>query len=270
VTKPHDDPAPRNGAEAYKALPKYAATRHGELSDMIAPAIDVTDAYGLLISRAVWILGEVPTRDNQDKVLRDLTSDVFDFLVASRRAVFEGQLGVGYPLARRAYESLSLMAVCAQDPSFAERWHAGAQIGNAEVRKALSRLPFGESEAELRELYKFFSKGSHPNRELIPERFLGDGNGFTLGSIGMPDLVLTVDACLNLLRLWAWFAPILGHFYQSSIDSHDPHWGRDYLAAHRDAEKVGQQLISEYNRLLAETKAAYDENGIKKPTSKER
>jgi hypothetical protein len=270
MTAASDGLAPANGAEAYNALPYYAARRHEELSRMLAPMLDTTDAYGSLTARVVWALGEVPTRGIQDRVARDLASDVFDFLIASRRALFECQLGVSYPLARRAYESVSLMAVCVQDAAFAGRWHNGGQIGNADVRKALTKLPFKESEESLRELYRFFSKGSHPNRVLIPERYLGDGNSFTLGSIGRPNLILTVDHCLNLVRLWSWFVAALGYFYRRDIDPRDASWGRDYLAAHRRAETVAESLIDEYNRLLTERDSEYDENGIKEPTSNDR
>jgi hypothetical protein len=244
--------------------------RYEELSRMLGPVVNTTDAYGSLLSRLIWAIGDAPTTSVQDRVVRDLASDVFDFLLATRRPILECQLGVSYPLARRAYESLSLLAVCLQDASVAERWHGGAQISNSNVRKALADLPFKERIEDLRELYKFFSKGSHPNRDLIPERYLGDGNGYTLGSIGRPNLVLTVDACLNLLRLWAWFAAALGYFYREQVDIRDRAWGRDYLAAHKDAEAVAAQLIHEYNRLLSEAQAEYDENGIKKPPSNDR
>jgi hypothetical protein len=270
VTEAKDDSAPTNGVEGYAALLRYSALRYEELSRMLSPVIGVTDAYGSLISRVVWALGEVPTTSVQDRVVRDLACDVFDFLLASRRAILESQLGVSYPLARRAYESLSLLAVCLQEAAVAERWSGGKQIGNAEVRKALSDLPFKEPVDELQELYKFFSKGSHPNRELLPERHLGDGNEFTLGSIGGPDLILTVDACLTLLRLWVWLAAALGYFYRQHVDSRDTQWGGDYMSTYQRANAVANQLTGEYNRLLREAQAEYDENGIKQPPSNDR
>ncbi len=234
---------------------------------MLASVVRSTDAYGSLISRLIWAIGGVPTAGIQDRVVRDLASDIFDFLFATRRPIFESQLAVSYPLARRAYESLSLLAVCIQDSSLAERWHGGAQISNTDVRKALETLPFKEPVEDLRALYKFFSTGSHPNRDLIPERYLGDGNGYTLGSIGRPDLVLTVDACLNLLRLWVWFAAAVGYYFREQLSRSDRSWGSDYLSLYKDAEAVAGWLMAEYNRLLSDVQAEYDENGIKKPQS---
>jgi hypothetical protein len=247
-------PEPTTGAEAFEQLGFYAAQRHKELSKMLAPVITAADAYAVLIARLVWILGDVPPVDDQDRVVRDLMADAFEFL-SWRRAVLEGQLNVAYPLARRAYESLSLLAVCVQDAGFSHRWQKGEKIGNVDVRKALARLPFKESEKALQELYAFFSKGSHPNRDLIPERFLGAGNGFALGSIGRPDLILTVDHCHNLLQMWAWFGAAAGYFYRRETDVHDISWGKDYIAAAANAQDVAEHIVNEYNRLLTERNA---------------
>jgi hypothetical protein len=209
-----------------------------------------------LVGRIVWVLGSVAPADVQDSVVRDLVADTFDFLLAWRRAILEAQLSVGYPLGRRAYESLSLLSVCAQDTAVAARWYKGAQIGNADIRSALARLPFRESEADLRELYRFFSKGSHPNRDLIPERYPGAGNDFVLGSIGRPDLLLLIDHCLNLLRMWFWFGAAAGYFYRRRIDAQDPEWGRDYLREAKRAEEIAVELTNEFNRLLGERSAS--------------
>ncbi len=88
-----------------------------------------------------------------------------------------------------------------------------------------------------------------------------------LGSIGRPEPVLNVDHCLNLVQLWAWFVPALGYFYRREIDSRDSEWGPTYLKTCRCAEEVASALVSEYNRLLGERGAEYDENGIRKATS---
>ena len=47
----------------------------------------------------------------------------------------------------------------------------------------------GEPEAEMRELYKFFSEAAHPNRSLIPHRMLGEGNEFVLGFEGVSEFL---------------------------------------------------------------------------------
>ncbi len=170
---------------------------------MSEPYIKITDRYGRLISRIVLLLGTKQLRGIQDAVIRDLVADVFDFLYESRPLILAGKLNVAFPLARRAYESLSLLHLCALDKSWAEKWHKGKEINNAEIRKVLGSHPMGESEQRMKELYKFFCSATHPNRELIPQRFVGKGNRYVLGVIGQPDLLLIVDYCGKTLSMRA-------------------------------------------------------------------
>ena len=122
----------------YHKLPEYELLRQSSLRKVFAAYIRVTDDYGRLICSAVDILGSAPSLSVQDRVIRDLLADVFDFLYESRRIIMSGQCTVAYPLLRRAFESLSLMVVCCFDAVVAERWHSGVQIHNREVRKKLA------------------------------------------------------------------------------------------------------------------------------------
>src|SRR6266550_4594409 len=125
---------PDRGA-TYHKLPEYELSRQKSLRKMFAPYIRVTNDYGRLICSAVEILGGVSPSSVQDLVIRDLLSDVFDFLYEGRRVIMSGQCATAYPLFHRAFESLSLMVACCFDPAIAERWHSGVQIPNREVRK---------------------------------------------------------------------------------------------------------------------------------------
>jgi hypothetical protein len=178
--------------------------------------------------------------------------DVFDFLWEWRRPLLEGRIQVAYPLARRSYESLSLLSICAQDPSFADRWERGKKISNAEIREALAGSPMPESEEALKDLYKFFSQGTHPNRDLIAYRYLGEGNQFVLGSIGVPDLVFVTDHCIKLVQMWFWFTAAVGYFFRAGIDTVDSSFGKDYLNTAKQAKKVVSWLVANFNRLLQE------------------
>ena len=102
----------------------------------VCPYIRVTDDYGRLICSAVEILGGVSPSSVQDLVIRDLLSDVFDFLYEGRRVIMSGQRATAYPLLRRAFESLSLMVACCFDPVIAERWHPSVQIPNREFARS--------------------------------------------------------------------------------------------------------------------------------------
>lgn len=241
-----------SGADLYKKLPGLAEPRRRELSAMLQPVLDLGDAYGALVARAVKALGSTPPTDRHDSIVRDLIADVFDFLYEWPRPLFEGRPHVAFPLARRAYESLSLLSACVQDRSIAERWDRGKEIGNAEIRKALADLPFSESEEATRELYRFFSKGAHPNRDLVGERFLGDGNEFVLGSIGRPEVILVVDHCHYFVQMWFWFCALVGYVAREPLTRMDPEFGRDYLETAEQAKHIAEWLVESFNRLLEE------------------
>ena len=145
------------------------------------------------------------------------------------------------------------MSICTQDPSFAEAWEKGKKISSAEVRKALANAPMAESEDTLKDLYRFFSQGSHPNRDLIAYRFLGNGNHFVLGSIGKPDLVFVTDHCIRLIQMWFWFVAAVGYSYREIIDKVDSSFGKDYLKTVEEAKTIISWLSENFNRLLQES-----------------
>ncbi len=244
-------------------LPLYAETRRKELLNQLQPVLDLADAYGSLVARATIALGTVAPKGRQEEEVRDFMADVFEFLYEWPRPLFEGRVQVSLPLARRAYESLSLLSACHQDASIARRWDSGKQIGNAEIRKALAKLPFPESEQAMRDLYKFFSKGTHPNRELIAERFLGDGNEFVLGSIGEPELVLVVDQCMHLVDMWFWFGALVGFLAKEELAKTDPSFGKDYMETATQAAEIKQWLVESFNKLLPERQAELRAEGYR-------
>ena len=217
---------------------------------MFQPVLDLAASYGSLVSRCVAAFGSVPPKSRSDVVIRDLIADVFDFLYEWGRPLFEGRVHVAFPLARRAYESLSLLSVCFQDRGIAERWDRGEQVGNAEIRKALANLPLPESEREMRDLYHFFSQGSHPNRNLVPERFLGDGNQFVLGSINQPELVFIVDHCRHLVDMWFWFVALTGFAAKEILVQSDPSFPNDYFPTAERAAEIKKWLNKVFNELL--------------------
>jgi hypothetical protein len=125
-------------------------------------------------------LGKINPVDNQDVALRDLMADTFDFLYEARHLIIRGKAEIAYPLARRAYESLSLLVACHLEPKLAARWMGNKRVSNEDVRRVLAKHPKGETENATRELYKSFSNISHPNRDAVAYRFLGEGNEFVL------------------------------------------------------------------------------------------
>lgn len=243
------------GRRAYAELGEYSAIRTKELSPILEPLVQVTDSLGELICEITLILGKIPPVSERDRVIRDLMADTFDFLVETRPLILKGKLEIAYPVARRAYESLSLLVACHLDGSLARRWSAGKQIGNAEIRRILGRHPLGEPEDRTRELYKFFSRSTHPNREHMPYRFLGDGNEFTLGAIGRPSLVMLADYSLKLLNLWFWFTSFVSFVHMEILARTNPGFHDTYRKVTTSTEAVAQWLANQFNHLLAEERA---------------
>lgn len=239
----------------YAKLEQYAALRTRELSEILQPYIEVTDRYGALICRVTLALGSTPPRSTLDATLRDLMADVFDFLYESRPLIIKGKLEIAYPLARRAYESLSLMVACHLNPKIASRWSAGKEIGNADIRRTLGSHPMGESEEKLKELYRFFSATTHPNRHHLAKRFLGEGNKFVLGAIGRPSLALLADYALKTLNLWYWFGAFVVFVYLEILARSDPGFEKDYDEVNRMAQEVAPWLSEQFNRVLGQEQA---------------
>jgi hypothetical protein len=244
---------PKEANEQYEQLSHYSETRMKEISGMMEPYIKITDRYGRLISRIVLLIGKAKPKDIQDVVIRDLLADVFDFLYESRPLILSGKLSIAFPLARRAYESLSLLNLCAVDKSWAEKWQSGKKISNGQIRKELAKHPFGESEENTRELYDFFCSATHPNRKLIPQRFLGEGNEYVLGVIGKPELLLVVDYCIRVLNMWFWLTAMVSYLYRETIIQFDKTYMDAYGQTANEAQKVNKWLTDNFNHLLKES-----------------
>lgn len=236
----------------YQELPTYAATRHQELSNLLRPYVQATDYYGGLITGLTLLLGQSKPVDDQDRIVRDLMADAFAFLYEGRRIVLQGQLEVAYPLIRRAYETVSLLALCVLDRRYADKWQTGAQIGNAKVRAELDKHPLGEQKDRTRELYQFFSKAAHPNRELVAQKYLGEVNEFVLGAIGIPSMALVVDYCIKHLQIWFWLTAVLAFRYKELIEAQFPDWGGAYAGVAKNATEALNWLGSQFDHLLEE------------------
>lgn len=247
---PAQTEALESGEQLYRRLADFAETRPKEHLRQLQPVLDLAASYGSLVSRAVVALGSVPPKSRPDVVIRDLIADVFEFLYEWPKPLFEGRPHVAFPLARRAYESLSLLSACFQDQSIAKRWDDGEQIRNTEIRKVLASMRLPEPEQEMRDLYRFFSKGAHPNRDLVAERFLGAGNQFVLGSIIQPELVLIIDHCICLVEVWFWFGALAGYVAKELLAQCDPSFGKEYLATAGRAAEIKASLAKGFNELL--------------------
>jgi len=237
------------GAEEYHRLKEYAKTRSSELSKIFQDEIEVLMEYEELICRATVILGTYPPKDITDRSIHDLFADDFDFLYISRRLVLEGYVSTAFPLLRRAFESNSLIQYFMLLPNKVIEWDKGKQIKNVEIRKYLDSHPMGESEKAMKDLYVFFSGATHPNREYIPTRFLGEKNQFVLGAIGVPDLLVVADYIHRLIELWFWFAALISYHYREILHSVDKKYVNDYMKVANKAKKVSGELLTSEREL---------------------
>lgn len=253
---------PNEATKLYEALQNYADTRTKEMSGMAEPYIKITDIYGRLISRLVLLLGGNKPVNTQDIVIRDLMTDVFDCLYESRTLILSGKLNIAFPIGRRAYESLSLLHLCSLDKAWAEKWHKGKKIENYKIREELGVHPKGESKEQMKELYNFFCIATHPNRELIPRRFLGEGNEYVLGAIGEPNLVIVLDYCTKNLEMWYWLTATVSYFYKEVIAELDKGYYELYQQAAKEAQKVKVWLIENYNNLLREEQKYWENHPV--------
>ncbi len=231
----------------YSTVQEWEAKRTVELSRIYSPYVRVTDAYADLVCEIVDVIGKKKPKSVQGVVVRDLLGDIFDALYEARRVILTGKCSIAYPLGRRVFESVSLMALCILDEKCAAKWHSGAEIPNSEVRRKLGAHPLGEDEKSMKDLYRFFSGGAHPNRDLIPRRFLGEGNEFTLGAVPKPSMALVTEYCMIHLR----------HFYCDLVDPASPDFGKRYLHVADAAQKLQAQLETNFERLAKEERAMY-------------
>jgi len=107
----------------------------------------------------------------------------------------------------------------------------------------------GESEKSMKVLYNFFSGATHPNREYIPNRFLGEGNQFVLGAIGAPDLLVMTEYMYDLIQLWFWFAALISYYYRELLHSTDKKYIEDYMKIANKAMILGEELLKSQHKL---------------------
>lgn len=249
------------GEALYAQLPEISATCEQKLKSQLQSVQSLLESYGSFVAGATAALGSVAPQNRHDEIIRDLIADVFDFLYEWPRPLFEGRPNVAFPLARRAYESLSLLSACYQKQAIADRWDNDKQIGNAAIRKALANLPYPESEQAMKDLYKFFTEGAHPNRSLIAQRFLGDGNKFTLGSNVEPELCLVLNHCMHLVDMWFWFGALVMKFAVDTFSDIDYAILKNYRDIATRASALKRWLAESFTKELKARQDALNKEG---------
>lgn len=221
-----ESPKPKSIAKAanpprhwkpYSSLPEIEATRRQEIEEIFVDEFAFVDDCLALATKQVEFLGEIHPSSVEDVAMRDLSCDAFEFLYEARRSLAENRPSVVFPLMRRAFESISLCQLFTVKPEFARKWSKGQKISNSDVRKHLEHHPMTDSIEQLREEYRHFSRGTHPNRTHVPYVFLGEGNRFTLGAIPPVDPLVLGEHIRHLIQLCYWYIGIFVYFYLKSL-----------------------------------------------------
>lgn len=237
-----DERISTEAAVEHASLQVYFKRRSEELSKIFEAVIEVVIEYEKLACRTVILLGRLEPKDELDRSVRDLLADAFDHLYVARRILIGGYLSVPFSLLRRAFESTSLLHYFILFPDKVKEWVQGKEIGHAEVRKALNKTPMGESAEMMQSMYRFFSKGTHPNRTFVPYRMLGEGNEFVLGAINRPILGVVAEEIQKLLEIWFWFMALVGFFYKERLSREL--FGREYLRIAGRAQRIAKELMA--------------------------
>ncbi|MEK7992520.1 MAG: hypothetical protein AAB403_01835 [Planctomycetota bacterium] len=201
----------------YCELVQVEADRQRAIEEIFAGEFAFIDDCLALAAKQVETLGDYHPLSVEDVAMRDLSCDAFEFLYEARRAVAENRPSVVFPAMRRAFESISLCHLFMVKPEFARKWSKGGTISNADVRKHLEHDPMTESVEQIREEYKHFSRGAHPNRTHVAYVFLGEGNRFTLGAIPPIDPFTLGDHVRHLIQLCYWYIGVFCYYYRESL-----------------------------------------------------
>lgn len=222
--EPHERPSnhtnpvePPRTWPPFRKLKETQAQRQGEIEEIFSDEFAFIDDCLGLAARQVEILGELSPAAVEDVAMRDISCDAFEFLYEARQTIAENRPSVLFPAMRRAFESICLCHLFTVKPEFARAWSSGQKLRSIEVRKELEGAPLSESVEQLREEYKHFSQGTHPNRSHIPHVLLGEGNRFTLGAIPPIDPLNLGGHVRHLIRLCYWYVGVFLYFFRDVV-----------------------------------------------------
>lgn len=240
--------------ENLKEIEQLTDLRKSEMSKMFSPHFKSFDNYRIIIINLVQIVGMYKPSGGVDKAVRNFIADTYDLLDGAVAVLKQGLPNAAAPLIRRIYENVSLMNAFIIDKKLYEKWFRGQEVGNREVRKVLSTSPAGEALERTQSLYYRLSDKAHPSRIAISDRFLGEGNPFTLGPVMTPSVALVSDALVRLLSLVFWFTACAALYYKPIISSHHSHFIKLYEATSTHALSINENLAGDLDRLYEEEK----------------
>ena len=242
--------------ELYDSFDSLYQKRVEAFEYILNPYLEVVKDYGQLFSRISFITGFIPPKNDFESIQRNLSSDAFDFLNETKNSILRGHFDTAFPIARRSFETLTLMIAFYFDNDLAKKWGKGQQIPNRKVRSILNNHKEigGESKEFLQELYNYFSESSHPNRTAIPHRLIGLGNYFALGPFPEPMLLPIIDLCIEIINLWFWLLAYYWYYNLDYVEKYDKSFKSEYLKKKTRVMEVKKWLIDQRENLITELK----------------
>lgn len=240
----------------YNSFDSLFDKRVEAISYILKPYFEVVNDYGQLFSRIHYMIGFIEPKDDFETIQRNLSADAFDFLNETKYLIKRGQYDITYPIARRAFETITLMIAFHFNHELAIKWKGGKEIPNREVRVELDQHKEigGESKESMKNLYDYFSKKSHPNYVAIPQRLIGVGNYFAIGPMPEPLLLPIVDLCIEIIDLWFWLIAYTWYYNLNYVNEFDSSLIEDYTEKKRKVLEVRKWLIEQKLNLIDELK----------------
>lgn len=226
--------------------------RYSEISGMFAPHFTALDNYRCLLINLSIILGQKAPDDARDKTIRNFLADTYDLIEGVIPSLKRGRHNVAAPLIRRLYENVSLVNAFCLNEEIHHRWMQGEEIPNWEVRKELDKSVLGAEIDSTKYVYYSLSDMAHPSRIAISDRFLGEGNSFTLGGYTTPSVSLIAELLVRTLSLVFWFGALLSLFFKPVWTNSSPDFIELYKQTSLNTLKINAQLFEELDRLRQE------------------
>lgn len=221
----------------------------------LAEAVAVAEGYECLLARIALILADLPPHGDAERALRDLAAEAFDTLRLAKYLALSGFPGACFALLRRAFELTSLLYTFSLEPGMVGAWWQGKEVRNWETRDVLGTRFQVEVRGSLDLQYDILCDWTHPNRDTVAARRLGEDEEFELGAGAPPDTPASMYAVFNLLMLWHWLVVVLAAHYIDEIDAVDPEFRADHNRLHEQYVELDARL----RRMIGEAIADPDE-----------
>lgn len=172
---------PENAAQIYKVLDELESAREQWSQQRCAEKeLAYYNECMELFVELIIVLGSTPPASDAERANRDLLAEAFDGIRIASKVFLWRYYGQAFTILRRVEEIVLIIENLFRDTKVGKRWLEGVKITPGNLREAVKGRIDGiapEVDAQIRRrLYDTYCEVSHPNREGIPNRHLGEPN----------------------------------------------------------------------------------------------